>query len=49
MHLVDGLILRTFFRPCVLGRGAAFRLFLFTSWDQVMNSPPQPLPPYQDR
>ena len=31
---------------------SAFRLFLFTSWDQVlvrMNSPPQPLPPYQDR
>ena len=27
---------------------SAFRLFLFTSWDQVlvrMNSPPQPLPP----
>ena len=30
--------------------GIAFRLFLFTSWDQVlvrMNSPPEQLPPYR--
>ena len=51
--LVDGLYqrVRTFFSS---RRGfwdevrSAFRLFLFTSWDQVlvrMNSPPQPLPP----
>ena len=56
-ELVDGLYqrVRTFFSS---RRGfwdevrSAFRLFLFTSWDQVlvrMNSPPQPLPPYQDR
>ena len=32
--------------------GIAFRLFLFTSWDQVlvrMNSPPEQLPPYRSR
>ena len=31
---------------------SVFRLFLFTSWDQVlvrMNSPPQPLPSYQEQ
>ena len=31
---------------------SAFRLFLFTSWDQVlerMNSPPEQLPPYGSR
>ncbi len=53
--LVDGLYqrVRTFFSS---RRGfwdevrSAFRLFLFTSWDQVlvrMNSPPESLPPYQ--
>jgi len=29
-----------------------YQIFLFQSWDQVlarMNSPPQPLPPYQER
>ena len=52
---VDGLYqrVRTFFSSC---RGfwdevrSAYRLFLFTSQDQVlvrMNSPPQPLPPYR--
>ena len=55
--LVDGLYqrVRTFFssrRAFWDEVRSAFRLFLFTSWDQVlvrMNSPPQPLPPYQDR
>ena len=54
--LVDGLYqrVRTFFssrRAFWDEVRSAFRLFLFTSWDQVlvrMNSPPQPLPPYQD-
>ena len=56
-ELVDGLYqrVRTFFssrRAFWDEVRSAFRLFLFTSWDQVlarMNSPPQPLPPYQDR
>ena len=56
-ELVDGLYqrVRTFFssrRAFWDEVRAAFRLFLFSSWDQVlvrMNSPPQPLPPYQDR
>ena len=55
-ELVDGLYqrVRTFFssRRAWDEVRSAFRLFLFTSWDQVlvrMNSPPQPLPPYQDR
>ena len=56
-ELVDGLYqrVRTFFssrRAFWDEVRSAFRLFLFTSWDQVlvrMNSPPQPLPPYQNR
>ena len=52
-ELVDGLYqrVRTFFssrRAFWDEVRSAFRLFLFTSWDQVlarMNSPPQPLPP----
>ena len=56
-ELVDGLYqrVRTFFssrRAFWDEVRSAFRLFLFTSWDQVlvrMNSPPQPLPLYQDR
>ena len=56
-ELVDGLYqrVRTFFssrRAFWDEVRSAFRLFLFTSCDQVlvrMNSPPQPLPPYQDR
>ena len=56
-ELVDGLYqrVRTFFssrRAFWDEVRSAFRLFLFSSWDQVlvrMNSPPQPLPPYQDR
>ena len=56
-ELVDGLYqrVRTFFssrRAFWDEVRSAFRLFLFTSWDQVlvrMNSPPQPLPPYQER
>ena len=54
-QLVDGLYQRV--RTLFSSRRAfwdevrsAFRLFLFTSWDQVlvrMNSPPQPLPPYR--
>ena len=56
-ELVDGLYqrVRTFFssrRAFWDEVRSAFRLFLFTSWDQVlvrMNSPPVPLPPYQDR
>ena len=55
-ELVDGLYqrVRTFFssrRAFWDEVRSAFRLFLFTSWDQVlvrMNSPPQPLPPYQE-
>ena len=55
--LVDGLYqrVRTFFssrRAFWDEVRVAFRLFLFISWDQVlarMNSPPQPLPPYQSR
>ena len=55
--LVDGLYqrVRTFFssrRAFWDEVRSTFRLFLFTSWDQVlvrMNSPPQPLPPYQER
>ena len=56
-ELVDGLYQRV--RTLFSSRRAfwdevrsAFRLFLFASWDQVlvrMNSPPQPLPPYQSR
>ena len=53
IELVDGLYqrVRTFFssrRAFWDEVRSAFRLFLFTSWDQVlarMNSPPQPLPP----
>ena len=56
-ELVDGLYqrVRTFFssrRAFWDEVRSAFRLFLFTSWDQVlvrMNSPPVPLPPYQER
>ena len=55
--LVDGLYqrVRTFFssrRAFWVEVRSAFRLFLFTSWDQVlvrMNSPPQQLPPYGSR
>ena len=52
-ELVDGLYqrVRTFFRPRA-GTRCAPPSGWFTSWDQVlarMNSPPQPLPPYQDR
>ena len=56
-QLVDGLYQRV--RTLFSSRRAfwdevrsAFRLFLFTSWDQVlerMNSPPQPLPRYRAR
>ena len=56
-ELVDGLYQRV--RTLFSSRRAfwdevrsAFRLFLFASSDQVlvrMNSPPQPLPPYQSR
>ena len=56
-ELVDGLYqrVRTFFssrRAFWDEVRSAFRLFLFSSWDQVlvrMNSPPVPLPPYQER
>ena len=56
-ELVDGLYqrVRTFFssrRAFWDEVRSAFRLFLFTSWDQVlvrMNSPPVPLPPYRER
>ncbi|MCY4440434.1 MAG: hypothetical protein OXE53_09540, partial [Deltaproteobacteria bacterium] len=56
-ELVDGLYQRvhTFFfsrRAFWDEVRSAFRLFLFTSWDQVlvrMNSPPVPLSPYQER
>ena len=56
-ELVDGLYqrVRTFFssrRAFWDEVRSAFRLFLFTSWDQVlvrMNSPPVPLPRYQER
>ena len=55
--LVDGLYqrVRTFFsshRAFWDEVRSAFRLFLFTSWDQVlvrMNSPPEQLPPYESR
>ena len=55
--LVDGLYqqVRTFFssrRAFWDEVRSAFRLFLFTSWDQVlvrMNSPPEPLPGYESR
>ena len=56
-ELGDGLYqrVRTFFSSrrafCDEVR-SAFRLFLFTSWDQVlvrMNSPPEQLPPYRSR
>ena len=55
--LVDGLYqqVRTFFssrRAFWDEVRSAFRLFLFTSWDQVlvrMNSPPEPLPRYESR
>ena len=56
-ELVDGLYqrVRTFFssrRAFWDEARSAFRLFLFTSWDQVlerMNSPPEQLPPYGSR
>ena len=56
-ELVDGLYqrVRTFFssrRAFWDEVRSAFRLFLFTSWDQVlerMNSPPEQLPPYRSR
>ena len=56
-ELVDGLYqrVRTFFssrRAFWDEARSAFRLFLFTSWDQVlvrMNSPPEQLPPYRSR
>ena len=56
-ELVDGLYqrVRTFFssrRAFWDEVRSAFRLFLFTSWDQVlvrMNSPPEQLPPYESR
>ena len=56
-ELVDGLYqrVRTFFssrRAFWDEVRSAFRLFLFTSWDQVlerMNSPPEQLPPYGSR
>ena len=56
-ELVDGLYqrVRTFFssrRAFWDEVRSVFRLFLFTSWDQVlvrMNSPPQPLPSYQEQ
>ena len=56
-ELVDGLYqrVRTFFSSrCAFWDEvrSAFRLFLFTSWDQVsvrMNSPPEQLPPYRSR
>ena len=56
-QLVDGLYqrVRTFFssrRAFWDEVRSAFRLFLFTSWDQIlerMNSPPQPLPRYRAR
>ena len=52
-ELVDGMYqrVRTFFssrRAFWDEARSAFRLFLFTSWDQVlerMNSPPEQLPP----
>ena len=55
--LVDGMYqrVRTFFssrRAFWDEARSAFRLFLFTSWDQVlerMNSPPEQLPPYGSR
>ena len=56
-ELVDGMYqrVRTFFssrRAFWDEVRSAFRLFLFTSWDQVlerMNSPPEQLPPYGSR
>ena len=56
-ELVDGLYqqVRTFLssrRAFWDEVRSAFRLFLFTSWDQVlvrMNSPPEQLPPYESR
>ena len=56
-ELVDGMYqrVRTFFssrRAFWDEARSAFRLFLFTSWDQVlerMNSPPEQLPPYGSR
>ena len=56
-ELVDGLYqpVRTFFssrRAFWDEVRSAFRLFPFTSWDQVlvrMNSPPEQLPPYRSR
>ena len=56
-ELVDGLYqrARTFFssrRAFWDEARSAFRLFLFTSWDQVlerMNSPPEQLPPSRSR
>ena len=56
-ELVDGMCqrVRTFFssrRAFWDEVRSAFRLFLFTSWDQVlerMNSPPEQLPPYGSR
>ena len=56
-ELVDGLCqrVRTFLSSRRAFRDevrSAFRLFLFTSWDQVlvrMNSPPEQLPPYRSR
>ena len=56
-ELVDGMYqrVRTFFssrRAFWDEARSAFRLFLFTSWDQVlvrMNSPPEQLPPYRSR